>query len=191
MRETLSTTKVAKLLGVSVGSVKNWIDKGHLKAGRTPGGHRQVCAADLTAFLQRQGLPIPAELNSAPRKILVVDSDGDFRQWAARIVGEARPRLRVLEARDGYAAGGLVTKERPDVVLLDLRMADMDGYDVCRRIKSDQDTQEAVVIATADDWDDDTRQRILGCGARACLTKPVSADALVGALDEALDGARR
>ena len=189
MRQTLSTTKVAKMLGVSVGSVKNWIDKGHLKAGRTPGGHRHVCGSDLAAFLERQGLPIPAELCPISPKVLVVDGDPAFRQWAADVVGEARPSLTVLQAQDGYTAGGLVTKERPNVVLLDLRMSDMDGYDVCRRIKADRETQEAVVIATADDWGDDARRRIMDCGAKACLTKPISSDALIGLLDVALDGA--
>ena len=189
MRQTLSTTEVARMLGVSVGSVKNWIDNGHLKAGRTPGGHRHVSAPDLTAFLERQGLPVPSELRPAPTKVLVVDGDPLFRQWTAEVVGQARPSLTILEAPDGYAAGGLVTKERPNVVLLDLRMSDLDGYDVCRRIKADRETQEAVVIATADDWGDDARRRIMDCGAKACLTKPISSDALIGLLDEALDGA--
>jgi two-component system, OmpR family, response regulator len=189
MKRTLSTTKVATLLGVSVGSVKNWIDKGHLKAGRTPGGHRHVAAGDLRAFLERQGLPVPPELQPASSKVLIVDGDPDFRRWTAEVVGQARPGLEVYQANDGYDAGGLVSRERPNVVLLDLRMSTIDGYDVCRRIKADRETQEAVVIATAEDWNDDARQRILGCGAKACLTKPISAEMLVGILDEALDGA--
>ncbi len=189
MKRTLSTTEVAKILGVSVGSVKNWVDKGHLKAGRTPGGHRHVSADNLVVFLDRQGLPIPPELERAAPKVLIVDSDPVLRQWTAQIIGQARPTLDILEAGDGYAAGVLAVKQRPAVVFLDLRMPGLDGCDVCRRIKADEDTRGAAVIALAGDQDEDVRQSILENGARSCLTKPVPVDVLLGALDEALDGA--
>ena len=188
MKQTLSTTDVAKMLGVSVGSVKNWIDKDHLKAGRTPGGHRHVSPEELTAFLERQGLPVPAELSPPSPKVLIVDADPVLRQWAAKVIGQARPAYDVLEAQDGFAAGALAVKERPAAIVLDLRMPGLDGYDVCQRIKADEGTRGAVIIALTADRDEAVRQRILDCGAQSCLTKPVPVALLLGALDEALDG---
>jgi excisionase family DNA binding protein len=75
MRDTLSTSKAARLLGVAVGSISNWIDRDQLKAGRTPGGHRRIAVNDLVDFLHRQNLPVPPELNPAPPKVLIVDDD--------------------------------------------------------------------------------------------------------------------
>ena len=59
----LSTSAVARMLGVAVASVSNWIDQGQLKAGRTPGGHRRVKAEDLVDFLKRQTPTATSTLN--------------------------------------------------------------------------------------------------------------------------------
>ena len=75
MMKSLTTTQVARLLGVSDQSVANWVDHGKLRAGKTPGGHRRIEADDLVEFLKRQELRIPAELACPEPGILIVDDD--------------------------------------------------------------------------------------------------------------------
>lgn len=184
MRTTLSTSQVARLLGVAAGSVAKWIDQGQLKAGRTPGGHRRVVAGDLIAFLRQQNLPIPAELERGTLKVLVVDEDLAVTRRLATEIVAAHPDYEVLEAHDGFSAGQLVGSAKPDVVVLDLRMAGMDGCEVCRRIKSKDDSKDTVVIAMTATPSPEVEKRILECGASVCLAKPLDFGVLMRELEQ-------
>ena len=185
MRRHLTTSAVARLLGVAVGSVSNWIDQGKLKAGKTPGGHRRVATADLVEFLRRQKLPVPAELVSPPR-ILVVDDEPSVTQWLAETIRSRHPDYEVVEAHDGFAAGELVGSLRPDVVILDLRMPGLDGFEVCRRIKANEATSGMAVIAITAYPSPEAERRALECGASAYLTKPLDVPVLLKKLAAAL-----
>ncbi|MDD4888801.1 MAG: response regulator [Phycisphaerae bacterium] len=186
MGKSYSTRAVADLLGVSVGSVANWIDQERLRAGRTPGGHRRVTAADLAAFIRQQNLPMPAELQRNSRRILVVDDDPAVRQWLVQMIQAALPDWEVIEAPDGYAAGELVGSRKPDVVLLDLNMPGVDGFEVCRRIKGNQDTRHANVIAISGEFSPDRQAAIRDCGASAFLAKPLIAGEVLKAIHSAV-----
>ncbi len=183
---TLSTSVVAKLLGVAVGSVVNWIDQKQIKAGRTPGGHRRVTVDDLLVFLQERNLPIPPELKSGRPKVLVVDDEPAVARWIVAEIRAERPDYDVLEAHDGFAAGQIVGSCKPDLVILDLRMPGMDGFEVCRRIKANPQTRHAAVIAMTAYSSAEAEQNILECGAQACLGKPLEIEALLQQMDQAL-----
>jgi len=189
MRNTLSTITVAKLLGVSVASISTWVDAGQLKAGRTPGGHRRVAKEDLIAFLRRQGLPIPPELQTTPR-ILIVDDEQSVTEWIAQEIKSAYPNFEVFQANDGYAAGEIMTSAKPDVVILDLRMPGMDGFEVCRRIKAKEETKATAVIAMTGHHSEKTENLIRESGARACFKKPLDIAALIAEVQSALADAR-
>src|SRR5512143_3415322 len=75
MARFYTTFEAARLLGVSLPTVVNWIKARRLKAHRTPGGHRRIAAEDLASFMLRHGMPVPPELTSAApgrQKALVV-----------------------------------------------------------------------------------------------------------------------
>lgn len=184
MNRTLSTTRVAALLGVSGQTIANWIDQGQLRAGRTPGGHRRVEALDLLAFLEARRLPVPAELVDRPATLLVVEDDAQVGPWLVRQLESARPDLRVLLAQDGFRAGELVARERPQTVLLDLYLPGLDGFEVCRRLKAHQDTAAITVIAMSANNTPEVRETILEAGAVAFLPKPVDFSRLLAMLQQ-------
>lgn len=190
MKDTLSTSTVARLLGVAVKSVSNWIDSGDLKAGRTPGGHRRVTKQDLIAFLVRQNLPVPPELASTKPKVLVVDDDEAFGRWLTDELQEAYPNTQVLLAHDGFAAGETVAYARPDAVIVDLRMPGMDGFEVCRRIKGRPETQHVTVIVVSGFLTDELGDQARQAGAQACFGKPVDREALMKELSKVLGTSR-
>lgn len=190
MRKALSTSVVARMLDVAVGSVSKWIDDGQLKAARTPGGHRRVAPEDLLVFLRRQNWPIPRELLPNKPHILVVDDEAAVARWVSEEIRNARPEAEVLVANDGFAAGEMVASQKPQVVILDLRMPGMDGFEVCRRIKAREDTRHTAVIAMTAYASEEARQRILDCGAQAFLTKPLDITELTEELDAVLGPAR-
>lgn len=173
MRRTLSTTRVAAMLGVSAQTIANWIDQGQLRAGRTPGGHRRVDSQDLLAFLAARGLAVPDELVDRRHTVLVVEDDPQVGPWLVLRLTTARPDLRVLLAQDGFRAGELVFSERPDTMLLDIYLPGLDGFEVCRRLKARAETRETTVIAMSANNTPDVRETILAAGAEAFLPKPV------------------
>ena len=183
---TLSASAVARRLGVAAGSVANWIRQGELKAGATPGGHHRVAVDHLVEFMQQHRLPIPSDLAPSAPRILIVDDEGSVREWIRLEIEEKHPDYEIMEAKNGFTAGELVGSWKPDVVILDLRMPGVDGFEVCQQIKSKENTKAAVVIAiTAYDFPEAER-RILECGAQAYLTKPLDVGVLLNELEQAL-----
>lgn len=189
-RKALSTIEVARMLGVAVSSVSKWIDEGKLPAGRTPGGHRRIEEDDFIRFLHQQQFRIPPELQPSALKILIVDDETSFTKWLAEEIGERYPQSEVSVAHDGYSAGETVGLVKPAVIILDLHMPGLDGFEVCRRIKANPHTMQAAVIAVTADPDPQFKARIMKLGARACLTKPFDVDALVAEIDKALGSPR-
>ncbi|MCC7267663.1 MAG: PleD family two-component system response regulator [Caulobacteraceae bacterium] len=104
-------------------------------------------------------------------RILVVDDiEANVRLLEAKLTAEY---YEVLTARDGPTALALAAAEKPDIVLLDVMMPGMDGFDVCRRLKNDPDTRHIpVVLVTALDGRSDRIQG-LEAGADEFLTKPI------------------
>lgn len=181
-----TTHQVAKLLGVSDQSVANWVDAGKLKASRTPGGHRRIEHEDLVAFLTAQNVPIPAELKPDSMTILVVDDEAGVADVVAGQVRSRFPNHTVVTANDGFAAGRLVSDLQPQLVILDLFMPGLDGFEVCRRIKDDPRTASIQVIAMTAHHTSDTEQTIIEAGAEACFAKPVDLERLATRIGELL-----
>ncbi len=186
MKNSLTTTKVAQMLGVTSQTIANWIDRGKLRAERTVGGHRRVMPQDLMAFLASQGMSIPGELVDCQHTLLVVEDDPQVGPWLVSRIAAARPDLRILLAQDGFTAGELVASERPATVILDIYLPGIDGFEVCRRIKGRIETAGSTVIAVTAHANDDIRDEILEAGAVTCLAKPIDVDVLLTLIHEHL-----
>ncbi len=176
-KPVFTTFEAAKLCHVSPLSIINWVNAGRLSAFRTPGGHRRIRREDLILFMRENGLPLPEELapGAGRKKILIVDDEPAICDLLAQHLN-SRPDqpYEVTTASDGFEAGRLVGTLRPDVVVLDLRMPWMDGFQVCKTIKADQETACTVVIAMTGYHTPETEARILECGAIRCFAKPLN-----------------
>ena len=105
-------------------------------------------------------------------KVLIVDDNESFRRLNAEFI--KMDGHQVLTARNGRETLDLVRRERPDVLLLDIMMPGIDGYQICRSIKSDPDTQETMVIMiTALPLSE--RFKSYQAGADEHITKPIQA----------------
>ncbi len=179
-----STFSIARLLGVDPGSVANWIDRGLLKASRTPGGHRRVTREDLIDFLQRRHMPVPEQLDGRGLRVLIVDDEPAMTQIISRTIKAAHPQFQLAEAHNGFQAGSMLATMRPHVVILDLRMPGVDGYEVCRMARSQ--SPQTQVIAMIAHLTPQSRQQALDCGASACLDKPLSMERLLEEVESSL-----
>jgi two-component system chemotaxis response regulator CheY len=116
--------------------------------------------------------------------ILVVDDSNLSRKTSRRILEAGGHRVR--EVADGMSALEQYALERPDLVLLDVTMADMNGLEVLRQLRS-IDTAARVVMATAD-VQSSTRELALAGGAAGFVTKPLHSEAVLAAVAAALEG---
>ena len=188
-KSVFTTFEAAKLCHVSPLSIINWVNASRLPAFRTPGGHRRIRRDDLVRFMRDNGIPIPDDLRdgSGRRRVLVVDDEAPIREVLSEHLTSRTRAYEVATAADGFEAGRLVATFRPDVVLLDLRMPGLDGFQVCRRIKSEPESNAMIVIAMTGYHTPEMEARILECGAIRCVAKPVEPSTLAALIDGALD----
>ena len=184
-KAVFTTFETAKLCHVSPLSIINWVNAGRLPAFRTPGGHRRIRREDLVRFMRDSGIPLPDDLKegSGRTKVLVVDDEASIREVLAEHLTTRPNPYEVLTAADGFEAGRLVATYKPDVVLLDLKMPGLDGFQICRTIKADPETSNTLVIAMTGYYSPDTEARILECGAVRCFSKPVEPSAVSTYID--------
>jgi putative two-component system response regulator len=114
-------------------------------------------------------------LTTTPR-ILVVDDEKTNRDWIVRLLEGKGCRMAV--ASNGTAALESVAADPPDLLLLDLRMPGLDGFEVAKRLKADTRTKAIPIVMITGMDDRDSRLRALGCGAEEFLLKPVDPDEL-------------
>lgn len=188
-KSVYTTFETAKLCHVSPLSIINWVNAGRLPAFRTPGGHRRIRREDLIRFMRENGIPLAEELRdgSGKPRVLVVDDEASIREVLAEHFATRAKPYEVLTAADGFEAGRLVATFRPDIVLLDLRMPGLDGFQICRTIKADPETSSTTVIAMTGFYSPETESRILECGAMRCFAKPVEPSTLSNFIDSVFE----
>jgi len=130
--------------------------------------------------------PAEVAVHVGPARVLLVDDHALLRTGVANIINQEHDLRVVAEAGNGVEAIDAYEKHRPDVTLLDLRMPQMEGVEVVRRIR-DKDPAARVIILTTYDTDDEISQA-LKAGAKAYVLKDIGADALVGCIRDVLSG---
>jgi len=111
--------------------------------------------------------------NEQKRFLLIDDVMNNLITLKALIL-ETFPNSEVAIAQNGELGLQLARRIQPDVILLDILMPHMDGFEVCKAIKADSDLQDIpVLFVTALKSDKENRMKALACGGEAFLTKPV------------------
>jgi excisionase family DNA binding protein len=151
--DILTTFQAAKLCGVSHKSIERWIDAGLLPGFRTPGGHRRVHRADLLGFVQSRrtmesGTRLTGPKDGEAPRVLIVDDDPSIRMLFQEFFRTAYGDKYSIEvAGSGYDAGVQVERFKPHVMLLDLMMPDLNGFQVCEKTRMDADHASMIIIA--------------------------------------------
>lgn len=160
-REFCTTREAAKVLGVSLRTAQLWVENGTLEAWKTEGGHRRIkpdSVERLLAEKSQQGasggelLRIPPP-NVGELKVLIVEDDNTllklyrihFESWGLPI--------NITTAANGYDGLILVGREQPDLMITDLRMPGMDGFQMVRALtaSSFREGLEIVVVTGLED----------------------------------------
>jgi excisionase family DNA binding protein len=171
----LTLGQAAKYLGVAQSTIRKWSDVGRLPAFYTPGGHRRYRRGDLDAFLQRSASPHRGD--TAGPSILIVDDDDRIREfvrvnlemegYTVREAGSAEEGLSALEA------------EPPDLILLDVMMPQVDGWEMLRRVQERHGVGAIPVVMFSGKVDDETLADAESRGAQAFIGKPFNPQQLI------------
>ena len=174
MDDILTVFKASKYCKVSPKTIINWIEAGHIKAYKTVGGHRRISQADLETFMRKQGIPIPDEdVDDGRKRILVVDDDPIIVETIVQALEEDEYDYEVISASDGFEAGIQVSHFKPHLLILDIMMPDIKGYDVCKKIKTDDETKNTKIIVLSAYLDEEKFKQMKDNGADICFSKPL------------------
>lgn len=174
----LTPGQVAKMLMVSPAALRIWAEKGKIKALTTPGGHRRFSPVEVKRFALERGLKSP-ETGKKKLSILIVDDETQLLSYLKKLLGKYSGFVDVAVASNGFDAGIKVNKLKPNVILLDLMMPDLDGFSVCEQIKTSPMTSDIRVIAMTGFPSLANIEKILSLGADACLSKPLDKEELL------------
>ena len=103
------------------------------------------------------------------------------------VKGLLTPRFIVRAAVNGMMALKIVEKQPPDLILLDIRMPHMDGFEVCRKLKANTASADIPIIFLTGESDAASEADALAAGAAGYITKPINPDALLTKIDACLN----
>ncbi len=170
----LTSYQVGALLQVNPSSINKWVKDGRIPAFRTPGGHRRIRAADLVAFLVHHKMPIPRPLAGASkRRLLIVDDDARQLEALGRLFKSNADRVEVTLVSNGVDALVQIGSLKPHVAVIDVVMPNVDGVEVCRRLKANPETAGIRIVLTTGQLSPDIEQRAKDAGADAITPKPL------------------
>jgi excisionase family DNA binding protein len=177
--EILTVSQASEYCKVSAKTIINWIDAGYIKAYKTVGGHRRIRKEDLDDFLRKNEMPIPEESKREERKkILVVDDDKIIVETIVQALEEDEHGYEMISASDGFEAGLQVSHFKPDLVILDIMMPDINGYEVCQKIKCNPLTKDTKVIVLSAYLNEEAFNQMKEYGVDACFSKPLPLEQL-------------
>ena len=178
MKTVFTTGEAAKICKVSQQTIIRCFDSGQLKGFRVPGSRfRRIPRDQLFAFMKDNGIPTEA-LESGKRKVLIVDDDEDLVEMI-RETFAADGRFDIRTANNGFGAGMLVKEFRPDLVILDVMLPDINGKEVCVRVRSDANLDEVKIICISGMVEEDKVADLRAAGANDFMQKPFTVDKLM------------
>ena len=141
--------------------------------------------AEVECWLPERASPADASTTAAVASILVLDDRAVERELLEVVLGSAG--YAVLQAANGEDALALARDEHPDVIIADILMPGMDGYEFVRALRADPASASTrVILCTATYEEDDVRRLALACGVSHVLIKPVEAQEILQVVQEIL-----
>jgi excisionase family DNA binding protein len=174
--EWLTLGQAAKYLGVAQSTMRKWSDLGRVSAFYTPGGHRRYRRSDLDRFLDRSGPGGSASPIEGPL-VLIVDDDERLREYVrVNLEAEGYEVREAGSAEEGLSALG---ERSPDLILLDVMMPQVDGWETLRRIQEHTGVGAIPVIMFSGKVDEQSAAEAQSRGAQGFIGKPFDPRSLI------------
>lgn len=182
-KTVFTTGEVAQICKVSQQTVIRCFDSGRLKGFRVPGSRfRRIPRESLVSFMKANAIPLEL-LETGKKRILVVDDDEAIVEMFMELL-ERDGRFEVRTASTGYDAGIVTEQFRPDVILLDFKLPDINGTAVCRRIRNDANYEHMKIIVISGVADPDEIAELRSAGADEFIRKPFDINGVIARVAE-------
>ena len=185
MKTVFTTGEAAEICKVSQQTIIRCFDSGRLKGFRVPGSRfRRIPRDALVAFMKDNGIP-PDLLSGGKSKILVVDDDPEIVELFVDVL-ERDGRFEVKTANTGYDAGMLTNEFKPDLIILDYMLPDINGNVVCQTVRKNGELANMKIIIVSGVVNQDEIDELLKAGADEFVKKPFNIEKLLARIGELL-----
>ncbi len=185
-KTVFTTGEAAKICKVSQQTIIRCFDSGQLKGFRVPGSRfRRIPREQLFTFMRDNGIPTDA-LESGKRKVLIVDDDEELVELIEDVLVRDG-RFEVKTVNNGFDAGMMVKDYRPDIIVLDVMLPDINGKEVCQRVRSDKSMDAVRIVCISGMVEADKVDELKAAGADDFMHKPFEVERLVERMCQLLD----
>ncbi|MBI1338441.1 MAG: response regulator [Phycisphaera sp.] len=183
-KDILTTGEVAKICNVAPRTVSKWFDSGQLRGYRIPGSKdRRIPLNALIRFMKAHNIPLDG-LQSGRTRVLIVDDESEIVEVLEKVLSE-QANYEVHTAHSGFSAGVECEKFRPHVLLLDMHLGDVNGQNVLKLVRDNNDLQLTKVIAMSGKLTDGQAQHLLQNGFDGYLKKPFHVRQVIESIEDA------
>ena len=184
-KQVFTTGEAAAICQISQQTIIRCFDSGRLNGFRVPGSRfRRIPRAELVRFMKSNDIPL-SRLESSKRRVLIVDDDEQIVDLLRDVLGRDQ-RFEVRTAATGYDAGMLTQEFRPDLIILDFMLPDINGNIVCETIRKNPDLNETRIINVSGVVNQEEITDLLTRGADDFVKKPFNIEKLAGRIRELL-----
>ncbi len=178
-KELYTTGEAAELCNLSQQTIIRCFDSGRLRGFRIPGSKfRKIPRDSLLKFMKENNIPISNLQASGRKRLLIVDDDAEIVELMTDVLARDG-RFEVRTASTGYDAGIMTQKFKPDLILLDYMLPDVNGNIVCKTIKSDPEFANTRIIIISGVINQTEIDDLLKAGAEAFIKKPFNITELI------------
>ncbi|RKY09314.1 MAG: regulator [Planctomycetota bacterium] len=185
IKDLLTTGEAAEICSVSQQTIIRCFDSGRLEGFRIPGSRfRRIPRESLIKFMRENHMPLN-NVETGKRKILIVDDDDEIVELMVDVLSRDG-RFEIKTASSGYDAGIMTEQFRPDLVILDYMLPDINGNIVCRAIRRNRQLQNIRIIIVSGVVNAGEIKDLLDAGAEEFIRKPFDIVELVEKISRAL-----
>jgi len=185
MKDLFTTGEAADICRVSQQTIIRCFDTGRLEGFRVPGSKfRRIPRASLLKFMKDNSIPLD-NLDSGKKKVLIVDDDAEIVELISEVLLRDG-RFDIRTASSGYEAGIATEQLKPDVILLDYMLPDVNGNVVCQTLKSNPQFEDIKIIIVSGVIRQEEIEQLLKSGAEDFIRKPFAIEELTGKVCTAL-----
>ena len=172
-KKYLSTGDIAGYCEVNVTTVKRWIREGHLPGFQTPMGHFRVTKQDFIQFLHDNNMPIDEALvEKEDKRVLIIDDDPGMIKTILMTLEGMDIEMSVDSATDGYEGLMKIGQSVPDLLIIDLNMPKINGYEVIKQVKESKAFSSAEIMVVSSVLSEEAESRLEALGVSTLLKKP-------------------
>ena len=163
-KDYFTSREAAELLDVAVSTIQLWTNNGLLRAWTTAGGHRRIARSSVNEMLDQQQA-ISGEQGQKQGQdqqqlsvVVVEDDERQLRLYEKQFINW-QMNTDVLTAKDGYAGLIKIGQTLPDVIITDLMMPNVDGFQMVRALKEMPELKDCLVIVVTGLTEDEVKRR--------------------------------